>query len=133
MPYLHWERSLATAHVRSIVNDVKRLRLEPVGTERLPPSPDEIYKLDCSTDEKLLRRYLYANQPLHARRTLDAFFHTTLTDTTTRDQDQVVDRFVRDKLPFSLDGPPMLMVDQCWLWILNGSELNMALARRFSG
>jgi hypothetical protein len=89
-------------------------------------------------EQELLKEYLHHNPPLHPRRTLDQSYYWTLKTTENRDRDQVVYRGTAPKKEFQHDGghvksgceqcfidirkvPRVVMVDQLWLWILNGS------------
>ena len=63
----------------------------------------------------LIHAYLLEPSPLHPRRTLDQFYYPT-SNTSSRDQDQVVYRYYRKH---SLSEPKILMIDQLWLWILD--------------
>lgn len=97
--------------------------------------------IDFRTEGKLIDKYLHDKPPLHPRRTLDQSYYGTLKDTKTRDRDQVVYRAtapVAHHDPNSDDGMAsrekceqcqedirkvsrLIMVDQLWLWILDGS------------
>jgi hypothetical protein len=97
--------------------------------------------MDRYHEEQLLKEYLHGNPPFHARRTLDQSYYWTLQSTKKRDRDQVVYRGTAPKKKFihnahckTKGGPPcrqcwddirkvprVIMVDQLWLWILNGS------------
>ena len=83
-------------------------------------------------DEALIKGYLKHN--LHVRRTLDQFYYSML-DTSKRDGDQVVYRHAKytskrdgDQVVYrhviferALDSKiKILMVDQLWLWVING-------------
>lgn len=67
----------------------------------------------------LIRGYASGNDPtsvsLQPRRTLDQYFYSHLDSTADRDSDQVVYRYTRDH-----EQPKLFMVDQLWLWVLNG-------------
>ncbi|KAI0387550.1 hypothetical protein F5Y04DRAFT_240482 [Hypomontagnella monticulosa] len=71
----------------------------------------------------LIRGYLKSESPdrgppLQMRRTLDRYFYTHLDTTHRRDRDQVVSRFTsRHQIP------KLFMVDQLWIWILNGDTI----------
>lgn len=83
----------------------------------------------------LIRAYSKPRE-LHLRRTLDQFTYHMLGDTEERDNDQVIFRWARkmhkqdartgNKPPPNKDddqdGYPILMVDQLWIWILEGEE-----------
>lgn len=72
-------------------------------------------------DEKLLRAHLMTERPVHIRRTLDQSYYWTLKDTSVRDGDQVVFRATSKPDQDHLL-PRVVMVDQLWLWILDGSK-----------
>ncbi|KAH8895650.1 hypothetical protein GQ53DRAFT_803904 [Thozetella sp. PMI_491] len=74
----------------------------------------------------VISAYLHAEGPsgrlpLHPRRTLDQSYYYMLSDTTYRDRDQVVSRWIQ-KLNKSQTrkqrGHNILMVDQLWLWFV---------------
>lgn len=75
-------------------------------------------------DEKLLRKHLLGERPLHIRRTLDQSYYWTLKDTRMRDEDQVVYRATKSaaKDQKNPDITQVVMVDRLWLWILDGSK-----------
>jgi hypothetical protein len=110
MPYLHWESDVVRLHTNYIMEDVDK------GSQY---TDEELLKLPCNVDEKLLRKYLRNSSPLHVRRTLDQAYYYTLPSTLDRDSDQVVFRYL--KSPEEIN-PPVLMVDQCWLWVLGGTS-----------
>jgi hypothetical protein len=76
----------------------------------------------------LIRGYTTIEGPgqlgLQPRRTLDQYFYSHLKNTTQRDQDQVVYRYMKkySRRYGYTSGPKILMVDQLWLWILNEGE-----------
>lgn len=103
MPYVHWERS--GSHV-AMTKELQRKSGE------LPP-PEGI-------DSQLLHAYLSGSDVMHFRRTLDQSYYSTMVDTAARDHDQVIQRYAEKKLSTPEHDRSMLMVDQCWLWILGG-------------
>ena len=72
---------------------------------------DKTPKASC--DEMLVQAYLQSTHNLHIRRTLDQFFYHGI-DTTERDVDQVVYRYLKDRNKER----KVFMVDQLWLWII---------------
>ncbi len=72
-------------------------------------------EMDCPTEEKLIRAYLFDNRALHIRRTLDQFYYHTLKSTATRDSSQVLSRYT-EKL---MDKKLVFMIHQLWLWVLD--------------
>lgn len=80
----------------------------------------ELGELDL--DERLLRGYVtHKDRPLHIWRTLDQSYYWALKDTQTRDSDQVVYRATYNA---EHQQARLVMVDQLWLWILDGSKRN---------
>jgi hypothetical protein len=99
--------------------------------------------MECFQEEQMLREFLHSNPPYHPRRTLDQSYYWTLQSTKKRDRDQVVyrgtapDKDLVHKMHFKekTGDPPcgqcwddirkvprVIMVDQLWLWILDGSK-----------
>jgi hypothetical protein len=75
-------------------------------------------------DKLLIKAYSLSNTPgqlppLQLRRTLDQYFYTHLLSTYERDTDQVVLRYTWNSQVME---PKIFMVDQLWLWILNGGK-----------
>lgn len=85
--------------------------------------------MDYEADERLLRENLHLDPPLHIRRTLDQSYFLTLEDTGIRDKDQVVYRETRAGRSFHSHNTRVVMVDQLWLWILDGSEYGRSVSQ----
>ena len=120
MPNIHWE------------TESKALEMK-----RFIQKPGEAPENDAS--KLLITEYIHKGKenkysPLHNRRTLDQYCYYTLVDTSERDQDQLFSRLFRldesnpcaamleKKYEAFYQHPPILMVDQLWLWILpNGN------------
>jgi hypothetical protein len=89
------------------------------------PQPEQRVRIALGQlDEVLIKAYSLSNTPgqlppLQLRRTLDQYFYTHLLSTYERDTDQVVLRYTRDSPTME---PKIFMVDQLWLWVLNGSK-----------
>jgi len=132
MPYIHWETEPERDKLQSVVDKYKR---KPKGrpleeglklmvknffaesreeSEAKQHQPLERYELN---DKRLVKLYLNFNPPLHIRRTLDQFHYYMTENTTDRDSDQVISRYFKRKYPSK--PPPIMMVDQLWLWIVN--------------
>jgi hypothetical protein len=60
-----------------------------------------------------------SHPPLHLRRTLDQYYYHTLSNTDKRDKDQVVTRYQTNN---RLQPGVITMVDQLWLWVLEGVD-----------
>ncbi|RDW62070.1 hypothetical protein BP6252_11503 [Coleophoma cylindrospora] len=84
--------------------------------------------MDYEADERLLRRHLHTNPPLHIRRTLDQSYFWTLEDTTSRDRDQVVYRGTKAG---KIGNARVVMVDQLWMWILDEHTILTSFPRRW--
>lgn len=137
MPYLHWETDEAREKMRLVINDILEpntyalkgtkisdLKLSKWGQKLIPKliMLSRQRRADVAdADEKLLRKHLLGERPVHIRRTLDQSYYWTLRDTQTRDRDQVVYR-ATNKPHQNPRQPRIVMVDQLWLWILDGSE-----------
>lgn len=87
--------------------------------------------MDYEADERLLRENLHENPPLHIRRTLDQSYFLTLENTAVRDKDQVVYRETRAGRSFHTRNTRVVMVDQLWLWILDGNTIITSFPRRW--
>ena len=144
MPYLHWETDEARDKMALVIKDI----LSPPTQEQLENKTLSGVKFDhlklskggknihlgalvrakhqllegADSDERLLRVHLISERPVHIRRTLDQSYYWTLKDTSLRDRDQVVYRATNqpNQVPRI---PRVVMVDQLWMWILDGSSL----------
>lgn len=101
MPFLHWD----LVDLKSKRDQVAELGLALKSDAALNP------------DQLLTKQYINNAHPLHIRRTLDQYYYHTLIDTSKRDQDQLVTRW---QAKGDLDPRVLTMVDQLWLWVLNG-------------
>ena len=122
-PFLHWERSIAANYMNHVARNVgsKQYRSKSQGL-----CLENFVGPHGPTDEYLLRKYLRSESPIHMRRTLDQFYHVDLESTRDRDIDQTISRHFEKN--FATEGrklgqltnrePPILMVDQCWFWML---------------
>jgi len=135
MPYLHWETDERREKMRCVIDDVwepgtralKGMRFADMNLSkwgkivlpRLVAQRRKDLESLADADEKLLRKYLCSERPVHVRRTLDQSYYWTLKDTQMRDRDQVVYRATHKRgiIPRI---PRVVMVDQLWLWILDG-------------
>ena len=143
MPYIHWD-SFKRLQDRAAV--IKKRREQT----RARPVDREIAK-GSSMESKLIWQYLMSELPLHCRRTLDQFGYPSLRNTSVRDGDQILyKRTKADKntqpsretaakhlkrvnrgsgrqsvsAGLASDGAAkVLMVDQLWLWVLDGETV----------
>jgi hypothetical protein len=124
MPFLHWETHHSCQEMELVIQDTRKYFDKSKSREDLASvtclTPQEISRLNCLTNEKVVRLYLLQASPLHVRRTLDQSFYYILVDTSQRDSDQVVYRYMKEHMS-DVSKPSVLMVNQCWFWILNGS------------
>jgi hypothetical protein len=86
-----------------------------------PSRNTEASKPEQSDDVSLIEGYY---EFLHPRRTLDQFYYHMLENTETRDESQVIQRWVGGKYQKVPSETYVLMADQLWLWIVNDSESN---------
>jgi hypothetical protein len=89
--------------------------------------------MNCFSDQEILDKYLQMDPPLHPRRSLNQY---RLWSSGKRDTDQVVYRETHSPARSrfyerGLDESKLLMVDQLWLWILDGSKYLVVLRRHF--
>ena len=112
MPYLHWEHTLANAQINLLIESIREDQSQSPRVKERKQASKDISALPCSFDEKLLRQYLNGPEPMHIRRSLHTYFYRGLREPSIRDPSQIVDRCARRKLKRSVEGPPMLMVDQ---------------------
>lgn len=111
-------------------------------------------------DKAILETHLFGTSPVHPRRTLDQGFNATLSNTRARGRDQVLYRATavhdntsyrskiegssRGKMPSPLarnnwnQAAPhstqlqrVLMVDQLWLWIIDGNTIITSFPKRY--
>ncbi|EPE36766.1 SH3-domain-containing protein [Glarea lozoyensis ATCC 20868] len=146
MPYIHWEyidryvlrnkcldwmcrkepQQISDHNNPKPKLKLKRAMADETATNSWTPEQANKELLDLSEkidiDSKLLLAYVHEDSPLHVRRTLDQSFYYTLADEEirTRDLDQVLYRYTNEYL--HMTAPRILMVDQLWLWIIDGSE-----------
>ncbi|KAK7974381.1 hypothetical protein PG989_016229 [Apiospora arundinis] len=106
MPYLHHE---SQPRQQAVSEDLKQLLEKDSDAAEAPVVDPPGYMNTAPNDEEM---------HFQLRRTLDQYFFPGL-DTTGRDQDQVVYRYTKERYP----EPRLFMVDQLWLWVLNGDTL----------
>ncbi|PMD59492.1 uncharacterized protein K444DRAFT_613449 [Hyaloscypha bicolor E] len=103
-------------------------------------------------EEHVLKEFLHNSPPLHPRRTLDQSYYWTLRSTQKKARDQVVYRGTAPKKQFMhkmhcktfTKEPPcrqclddirkrsrVIMVDQLWLWILDGNTIITSFPKRY--
>ncbi|KAL8677445.1 MAG: hypothetical protein Q9186_006131 [Xanthomendoza sp. 1 TL-2023] len=105
MPYLHYE-----------THQNRKSMSEAIKRAMTPTDGSGTYS-SHNCDEMLIHAYLQSSHNLHIRRTLDQFYYHAIS-TESRDKDQVVYRYTREKQKVK----KVFMVDQLWLWIL-GKDL----------
>lgn len=114
MPFLDWETRLC---YRSMC-DAMNARL-PYNSDA-GRSSEELTKNGRTVSKMLIHQFLRSNEShLHIRRTFDQSYYSTATDTSARDTDQVMSRYSWKHGLTHINHSPMLMVNQCWLWVLN--------------
>lgn len=124
LPYLHFD---------SYKGVIKRRRLikERLEQGRSNPVPAWVPN-DESLELKLIWVFLGHDPPINYRRTLDQYQYPSIHDTRARDDDQVLYKLTKEKLPdrtsvskFGVQNEEddvlngnLLMVDQLWMWIM---------------
>ena len=120
MPYLHWEYASIISQIESLTEEVtKPIQHADVGGV-WPLSQSEIAKLSCSDDEKLLRLYCCASQPMQVRRTLSSSHYCFSRKRKPQFVNKVAEHTEATALPSNKD-TPVLMVDQLWMWLVGNS------------
>ncbi|KAL8667458.1 MAG: hypothetical protein Q9202_000674 [Teloschistes flavicans] len=117
MPYLHYEthrnrKMMSSAIKRASSGDSNIMRQSHQGH---------------TCDEMLIEAYLRSTPNLHIRRTLDQFYYHAIS-TESRDTDQVVYRYTRDKRKEK----KVFMVDQLWLWVLGKDLIITSFPQRWN-
>lgn len=106
MPYIHWDTVSAFKQRNDFV--MRCLDKKPSSIPgTLPQSTKRLYQA--------IKNDINGPNSMHPRRSLDQYFYPSLTDTSSRDNDQVVSKRTKD----SPGGPTMVMVDQLWLWLIS--------------
>ena len=113
LPYLHWETDTHRTKMNETIIAVQAARRDRRDNKTIMYQLPEAH----SKDEFLIRAYLNSSTDLHIRRTLDQFYHHSIT-TEKRDRDQVVYRYCKH----TKKELKIFMVDQLWCWIL-GNDL----------
>ncbi|KAF2664710.1 hypothetical protein BT63DRAFT_418056 [Microthyrium microscopicum] len=127
MPYLHYEYTEKRESMAKAVNRIRN------GARKWPARSEE-----HSADENSLWAYLKKDIPLHIRRTLDQFYYDSfdsdkseMEDVPPRNQDQVVQRFMKSQKEWKGQDPLLLMVDQLWMVMLEDDTLITAFPERW--
>lgn len=152
MPYIHWEAEPEIYKLQTMVDRNKPkpseerpsrvwsgissvlsgfsdgIRGEKSNRWEVRKREEKVGKGELS-DRKLIQHYLNSDPPLHIRRTLDQFHYFMTEDTTDRDSDQVIGRYFKKKFPKK--PKPIMMVDQLWLWIINGETVITSFPQRW--
>ncbi|KAM3067868.1 hypothetical protein ACMFMG_011353 [Clarireedia jacksonii] len=84
--------------------------------------------MDLEPDVELLHN-LHTQRPVHPRRTLDQSYYSKLEHTEARDVDQVVYRGTKARREINRN-TRVIMVDQLWLYILDGRTIITSFPRR---
>lgn len=124
LPYLHFDSYKAVIKRRKLIKQ----RLEQGRSNPVPAWVPN----DESLELKLIWVFLGHDPPINCRRTLDQYQYPSIHDTRARDDDQVLYKLTKERLPYStsissfglqneeddvLNGN-LLMVDQLWMWIM---------------
>jgi len=124
MPFLHWDEQgtqrrrallLRWAEKNYAEEKIPALRFQNDGNELTEDANGE----ELTEDEKLMLFYLKGDPPIQ-RRTLNQSYYYMLESTKNRDDDQVISRHMKEN--FRNEAPRLIMVDQLWLWIVEGGQ-----------
>jgi Mg2+ and Co2+ transporter CorA len=119
MPYLHFETNGRRQEMQAAIARAELIKDRDKYEGRIMKP---VIGNASTYDEMLLRAHLTGSQvSLHVRRTLDQFFYHNI-DTQSRDCDQVVYRYQRNRAEDEDVDPKIFMVDQLWMWTL-GKDL----------
>ncbi|KAI0883125.1 uncharacterized protein GGS22DRAFT_36216 [Annulohypoxylon maeteangense] len=91
LPYLHYDTYLNIVRRRNLI----KRRMEH---GRARPVPKDIAELD-SIDSRVIWEYIGHDPPLNTRRTLDQYGYPSLRETYARDDEQMLYKLTKEKLP----------------------------------
>lgn len=113
-----------TRDVSSLPSDGAKSRMSAsrFGPSESKEATERDYGDFVARDIRLMYAYLRYEPSLHIRRTLDQFYYFMLDNTAERDTGQVVYRWAKNQ---GDEDPMIIMVNQMWLWILPGGQLNV--------
>ena len=103
------------------------------------PSSKHVPNIYTKRNEVLLHTYLLNKDPteppsLHDRRTLEQSYFYNLRNVAHRDNDQIIGQITKRKEETQPDqSRKMMMVDQLWMWIVDGSTIITALPETGTG
>lgn len=140
IPYLHWDNFTA---MQNRATTIKRRREQK---DARPVAAD--VARGKSLEHKIIWQYLTSDRPVHCRRTLDQYGYPSLRNTIVRDHDQILYKRTKlnaddslteaassrlhgarsslarqSKAPSDDGSAKVLMVDQLWLWIVDGQTV----------
>ncbi|KAF2110783.1 hypothetical protein BDV96DRAFT_635365, partial [Lophiotrema nucula] len=122
MPFLHWDFNCFRLRRKEALKELQdQHQVSPQFDRNLIKSLLSLKQGDkISAEQCLVIDYFQDTyRSLHLRRTLDQYYYSTLEDTESRDISQVSSRY-QEKTRSSIK--TMTMVDQLWLWVLQGSD-----------
>ncbi|KAI0017162.1 hypothetical protein F4780DRAFT_796768 [Xylariomycetidae sp. FL0641] len=91
LPYLHYDTYISMVRRRDIIR--RRMR-----HGRARPVPSDIAELE-SLEARVIWEFIGHDPPLNTRRTLDQYGYPSLRDTYARDDDQMLYKLTKEKLP----------------------------------
>lgn len=140
MPVLAFEEHRSRKKMTKAIHRALAREASSTPTEFSPTQPNTVYSSGVSSiskgapvDTSVVESYLQSERPIHCRRTLDQYRYYMLETTESRDRDQVVYKWARNRQyrnkdtgsvgvlggkVFEAGNRPVIMVDQLWLWIL---------------
>jgi Mg2+ and Co2+ transporter CorA len=137
LPYLHWETYEAWKNRQQLIAEMKKTKKnEPYSN--LPGSKhvSEIYtkRSEVLLHKHLLRADPLEPPPLHDRRTLEQSYFYNLRNVAHRDSDQIIGQSTKRKEEKQPDQcRKMMMVDQLWMWAVDGNTIITAFPETGTG
>jgi len=116
MPFLHWDQVKLWEKRDKIIRDPSLPPPLPILHDPVESRDARLLKASLR-DARLLKAYLRDDHPLHIRRTLYQYYYNAVPNKVEMDERQVVIRYSTDN---RLKPKVITMVDQLWLWVLNG-------------
>ncbi|KAI0159896.1 hypothetical protein GGR52DRAFT_576635 [Hypoxylon sp. FL1284] len=137
IPYLHWATDTERLMLKNTIHAIRN------GDNSLSKS-ERVIHADGNKHRELLDTYFNRDSPLHVRRTLDQFYYFNLDEEEMdiRDKDQTISKYYNTannvnpgEVPTNtqkIHDYPVLMVDQLWLWVIDGDTVITSFPHRWA-
>ena len=124
MPYLHWEEHQTWSDRQSLITELEQSNNCTHSVDRVKK-----HRVYSQEDTSFLRKYINHESPAHDRRTLDQSYYYNLRKPQSQNNDKVILQYTKNVPEMT---SKMIMVDQLWLWVLDGNTIVTAFPRRFN-